>query len=83
MIDYDFTIYGTQVTLATNKAGDGLFIWNYNHYRQLIGTCDFTTRNVKNPRAKVYRRYRKMMDETVKALYDYIPAPVPLEYGDF
>lgn len=59
MKTYEFRINGKYIIAATNDNDCGLFIWKNGCYKQLIGTCDFTTSGSKNPRKKVYRKIRE------------------------
>ena len=48
----------SKVTLryyATNKNGDGLWVRKDKEWKQVVGTCDFTLRNVKDKKAKMLR----------------------------
>ena len=46
---------------ATNDRGEGLFYWGkivgdiYPTWIQIKGTCDFSVRGLKNPKAKIRR----------------------------
>ena len=42
---------------ATNDNENGLFIWDttYKLWKQIKGTCEFTTRGIKNKKAKIQR----------------------------
>ena len=61
MIAYEFLKDGHKLRIGTNNSGEGLFLWGYKpnqpspEWIQLQGTCDFSTKGIKNPREKIRR----------------------------
>ena len=47
---------------CTNAQDEGLFVWDKQRgvWKQILGTCQFSVRNVKHKNDKIRRTVRKM-----------------------
>lgn len=68
MSDYEVYSTKTERWYYTNEAGNGLWVGKNGpsgyESRQMLGTCDFTTRGVKDPVGKL-RRYVKAYEAEI------------------
>ncbi len=59
--EWGWRVEGSPIYYCTNGMGDGIFTQDdrTGETKQIVGTCQFSVRGLKNPRAKI----RKWMQE--------------------
>lgn len=57
---YDNNTFVDGVEYATNAEGEGLFMWHATkrEWKQILGTCQFSVKNVKDKKGKIRRAVR-------------------------